>query len=151
MGRTSSYWLIYLASIHFTPQTSHGKLSWRWEMCKSEHAQCSFSHRYSTSIPLAKVSHVSEPSQCFGPCSSVRCKGTGALLLSIMSFIPNWANTLTVTSEPCIGNDSKLIFCSPEGVVRLISNVCHGCVSSPQLTILSASFFTTGLVQHGMG
>lgn len=53
--------------IFFTPR----------RLAKSEHAQCSFPQQASTSIPLAKARHTSEP-WCCGPCSSAGHRGTFA-------------------------------------------------------------------------
>lgn len=119
MGRTASYWLIYLAFVYFTtllprPATAscHGDGRCVRVSVLSAHSL----------VRILPASHWPRPGTCLSPPSASapaaqRCVGTEGLLLSIMSFIPTWANALTVTSEPCIGNDSKLIFCSPEGVV----------------------------------
>lgn len=105
VGRTANVASMRPVPIFFTPR----------RLAKSEHAQCSFPHQASTSISLAKARHTSEP-RCCGPCSLAGCRDTEALLLTIMSSIPNWAAISSIPSNPCAGKDSKLNFCSPGSV-----------------------------------
>lgn len=55
--RTANLASVRPMPIFFTPR----------RLAKSEHAQCSFPHQASTSIPLAKARHTSEPSGAVAP------------------------------------------------------------------------------------